>query len=546
MKRYVRWIIAGVVLLVLAALVVWTFSQETAMTPRASEAWSRGRIIGQTPLKRHVALQPAPDGGVYLIWQNLEERLELVHIGVDGKVLLERVLPVGAQKARDPQLQVGADGRLNLLWREGEHPRSTVHYVLLEADGTPVSQPQVLSDPASPVLDAPRLILDAEGQRHAIWADEAGIQWAALSAEGILLDAPTLLAPEGRFPAARADSRGWLHLAWQRLEIAAAQPVYYVALDPESGVVDEPEEIAQVFLRTGQRLGEPAIGLTPETGYVLWWVQDFRSIYSWSEYASFPLEFPQQRQVEELQLRRGENPAGVYTLEKLRTPLLMALSESVPDPDGTDVPRSQVAVIVLGQDEAEEQVVSASTQASMKPVLTVDDRSHMHLAWLETAEFGQYRVVYASTAPEVMENYNALTLWDILDAVFSKVFQLSIVVVAAWAAFIVWAIFPLLGLLAYHLVTGEETLDTVRSRVALGTALAVEVALTFRMPPLIGVEVAWSVLRWGVPAVTATVTTVVMVSVLRRRVDRHLFGAFFLFTVVNSVLQVILYLLFQG
>ena len=543
MKRRVLWIIIGVVLLALTALAVWASSQ-TPMIPQSSEAWSRGQVVGQTPVKRRVALQPALDGGVFMVWQNMGKQLELAHIGVNGEILLSGVLSVGAKEACDPQLQVRPDGRLNLLWREGEHPHSTVHYILLEDDGTPVSQPQILSDPAIPVMDAPQLILDSNGHLHAIWADEAGLQWAVLSAEGTLLEAPTLLASAGRSPAVQADDRGRLHLIWRRQESTHVEAVYYVVLDPESGVVGEAEEIAQIFLRTGQGLGEPVIGLTPETGYVLWTVQDFKYVASSSEYAYFPLEFPQQKQVEPLPLGHGRYPAGMCSLGEFRTPLLLALSESVPDPEVAGVVRSQITVITLGESESGEQVVTASVQASLKPTLAMDDQSHLHLAWLESTEFGRYRVVYASTAPEVMQNYNTPTLLDVLDTVFSNVFRLSTLIVALVAVLIMWAVLPFLGLVLYHLVTSEETLYTVRSRVALVVVLVLEVALTFAQPPRIGVEASWPALRWVAPAVTAVVTAVMMACIVRRRKDMHLFAAYFLFVGVNSLLQLVIYFLF--
>jgi hypothetical protein len=106
-----------------------------------------------------------------------------------------------------------------------------------------------------------------------------------------------------------------------------------------------------------------------------------------------------------------------------------------------------------------------------------------------------------------------------------------------------WASIPFIGLLLYHLVTSEETLDTMRSRVAVIAALGTEVALTFALPPNIGVDVTWSALRWVVPAVSVVVTAAAMVRVVRRREETHLFGAFFLFTIVNSVLQIILFML---
>jgi hypothetical protein len=538
-KKLVRWSIVGGVLLSLVPLAAWV-SAQTSMIPRASGTWSRGQVIGRTPVRRRAALQVAPDGGVFLIWRNLEERLELARIGEDGEVLLNRVLSVGADEARDPQLEVGADGRLSLLWHEGEHPHSTVRYVLLEADGTPVDQPQVLSDPASPILDPPRLVCDADDRCHAMWADEAGIQWAVLSAGGTLLKTSTLLAAEGRFPAVRVDNQGRLHLTWGWQKRANVWIIHHVALDPVTGALGQPEELAQVFLRHGQRLGELTIGLTLETGYVLWGIQDYAVASSSSEYAHFHLEFSQQRQVEPLDLRRGRNPAGVYTLIGPQTPLLLALSESVPDSAGGA--RSQIAVIGLGQ-RVQEDVVTASSQASLKPTLAVDSHSRLHLAWLESAGFRQYRVVYASTAPQVIENYNALTLLDVVNAMFSSVFQLSTLVVTLVVTLMKWVSIPFLGLLLYHLVTSEETLDTVRSRVAVVTALMVQVALTFVLPPSIGKDVLWSSLRWTVPAVSAVATALLTVSFVRRRKGTHLFGVFFLFTALNSVLQMAVFLL---
>ena len=63
-----RWIFLGALALALAVLIVVAASQ-TPKLPRTSEAWSRGLIVGQTPVKRVVALRPVPDGGVYLIWR---------------------------------------------------------------------------------------------------------------------------------------------------------------------------------------------------------------------------------------------------------------------------------------------------------------------------------------------------------------------------------------------------------------------------------------------------------------------------------------------
>jgi len=545
MKKHRIWIIVGVILLALVALTAWASSQ-TPMVSRSSELWSRGRVIGQTPVKRRAALQTDSDGSAFLIWQNMGDQLELAHIGVDGEMLLTHVLPVGDGEAGDPQLRMADDGRLLLLWREGEYSHSTVRYVLLETDGALVGQPHTLSDPAIPVLDAPRLVTDAQGRHHVIWADDAGIQWAVLDDAGALLAGPTPLTASGRSPAVRVGDQGKLHLLWQQRLRVHVESLYYAVLDPEdtSGVVGEPEEIAQIILRTGQGLGEPVIGLTPETVYVLWVIRDFKYAASSGEYAFFPTKSPQQKQIGPLQLRQGRYPEGLYSLGGTQTPLLAALSESVPDPEVMGVVRSQIAVLTLGQ-EAQENIVTASAQASLKPTLVMDNHSNLHLAWLETTEFGVYRVVYASTAPEVMENYNALTLWDVLDAVFSNVFRFSTLIVALVAVLIMWAILPFLVLVIYHLVTSEETLHTTRSWGALIVALALEVALTFILPPRLGVEAAWPALRWVAPALSALAAALAMANVARRRKYMHLFVAYFLFTGINCLLQMVMYFLLE-
>jgi len=125
MNKYMRWIIlGGLIAAVVVLRAVASSSEAETMTPRASGEWSRGRVIGYTPVKQPADLQPAPGGGAFLVWPNLDGRLELAHIGADGEVLLDRVLPVEMRRARDPQLEVGPEGRLHLLWREQEGPHA--------------------------------------------------------------------------------------------------------------------------------------------------------------------------------------------------------------------------------------------------------------------------------------------------------------------------------------------------------------------------------------------------------------------------------------
>jgi len=542
MKKFGLWIIVGLVALTLIGLVAWAYSQ-TPMVPQASETWSRGLVIGKTGIKRAVTLQPAPDGGMFLAWPNLDDQIELAHIGRDGEVLQDTVLTLEAKQARDPQLRTGPDGLLHLLWREQGDPRASVRYIRLDADGTLVGQRQFLSDPGSNVTDAARLARGADDRFHALWSEETGIYWTPLDASGGLAPDPTLLIPDGEAPLVRVDDTGRLHLVWQYTVPGRAVKIYYAALNPETGELSEPEEIAEIMITGPMQLEDVSLGLGQDAAYVFW--SDYNSrfdIYSLA-YTSFPLDDgARQRQTGQWELSMSDGPTAISSLDGQQSPLPIALSERIVGED--QQVELQLALIAAGQEGMSEQVITASSQASLLPVLVADERSYLHLAWLETSGFGEYDVVHASTAPEVMENYNTLTPLDLLNAALNGVFRFSTIIVSLVGSLLMWAVGPLVMLAIYHVATSDEILESTRSRVAVIAVLVVEVALTFALPPRIGVGGSWPALRWLAPTIGALAATTVTVRVAQRRNDVHLFGAFFLFTLLNSLLQLALYLLF--
>jgi hypothetical protein len=397
MKKSVRWIVLGALLIAIAGLRVWACSSAPAeMTPRASEEWSRGRIIGHTPVKRPVALRSAPGGGMFLVWSNLDARLELVHIANDGEVVLDRVLPVGRKAAHDPQLAVGADGRLHLLWREQGSSGADVRYALLETDGTVVSQPQSLSDPGGGNLEICRLARDAKGHLHALWTDDAGVWRAVLNQAGKVVGEPTLLIPEGFSPLVRVDDDGDLHIVWQQEPKTNTRCINYATLDLEKGELSDPQEITTLALSTRLKLMDVAFGLTQDSGHVLWAGYDTSFDHYAFRHTSFPLNADQQKRIDTWRLKLGDGPLEISTLDGQRTPLPVVLGENLMGPGGQSEHQLSLITIEAEQDQVE-QIVTASTQASIKPVLIEDNHSNKHLAWLETAGFGRYDVVYAST-----------------------------------------------------------------------------------------------------------------------------------------------------
>ena len=101
-----------------------------------------------------------------------------------------------------------------------------------------------------------------------------------------------------------------------------------------------------------------------------------------------------------------------------------------------------------------------------------------------------YRVAYASTAPEVREAYNRLTVWDVTDRALGLAIKLFMAVGLTPVLAIYWSLFPLGWLLVYLLLTGREHLTTPGTWVALGISVVLEVVSTYlyyphrsRMPP---------------------------------------------------------------
>ena len=542
MRKWYVWTILAVLAVVVGARFVWASSDDTAtMTPSASEDWSRGRVMGLTALKRRAALQVAADGSAVLVWPNLEGQLQLVIVGLSGEVLVDTVLP-HAESAVDPQLQIGQDGSIHILWREGPATEASIRHLLLAADGTPSGEALVLSDPASSSIADPRLVLDAQGRPHALWVDATGIYWAMLDAQGTAVEDGGLLVADGFGLDVQADDAGAVHLIWQEEYDLNALKIFYALLDAETNAMTTPEEMLEI--QNSGRLGieEIALALTDETGYVLVAGYDRSFDRYMFQHVAFALDEPSQKDEGIWVLRSGVGPVDASPLGGQHTPLTFAISEQVGL--GRQRIELQSAIISLQEGELVEEVVSASPSASSRSAVAVDSASNMHMVWLDTAGFRQYHVVYGSTSPTIKEQYDIMSPRDTLNAVLDQVFQLSLVVVGAFPGLVAWALVPFLGLVVYHLRTSEEALETSRSWIVLGVALLLEVVLSFAFPLHIISEISWAGIRWVAPAVSALVAGGVTAFSLRGGRRGQFLSAFLLFTLVNTLVQVALYLLF--
>ena len=569
MKRWGYWVVIAGVLIALVVLIGWANAYVPLMTSRASETWSRGRIVGTTPVSVQVDIRAASDRGMFLAWADLDGRLHVARVDARGRVVADWVPALDSDIPREPRflvepLESEDDFRIHLVWRETGDSRSLLTYARLDSAGSVQVGPLPLSLPGD-AAQSPHVAFNRRGGIEVFWVGNAGVYRATLSAEGEMQGEPALLAEDGEIVSVQVDRRGTFHIAWLQATDPREKVIRYASLDPEQKDLSQPEEMDRVFLRPGQVVQSLTLGVDSDTGYVLWVVQDMKYVTSSAHYAFFPLEIPRQKKVRDLQLDEGGDPLSLWAMRGQHETLLVALTETIMTQDG---PRLQIGVIVPqgerspgdfvwmavgGQGSTlaiaqggwpeDQYVVTASDRPSLKPSLAADERGNLHLTWLETGGFGVYRVAYASTAAEVRAAYNSLTVWDITDRAMGIAMQLFLALGLTPVLAITWSLFPLMWLLGYHLVTGRENLSAPGTWAALGVSVLLELLFTYLIYPYrSSLPVA---LRWTLPLVAAVAALLLTAVYLRKQDERWLFGAFFVFAVAYGFFQVVCFVLLR-
>jgi hypothetical protein len=574
MKRWGLWVGVGIVLLAAIALIGWGGAYIPPLTSSASEAWSRGKILGVTPVNVRVDVHTAPDG-IFLCWVDLNDQLHMAQLGTRGQVISERTPALGTDVPRDPQLAVGPGGEIHLIWRETGGERSLLTYAQLNSTFSVRVDPFFIS-PVGDKAQSPNLAFNRRGEIEVFWSGQAGIYHTTLNAAGETLGEPVLLVEDGEEVSVQVDQKGIFHLAWLQT-LGANKAIYFASFDPDRRDLSQPEGMVQLVLKAGQTVPSLSVGIDTDTGYVLWVIQDSKSVFSKAQYAFFPLEIPRQKKIRDLELDAGGNPQGLWPVRGQFETLLIALTETVMTEDG---PQLQIAIVPLHgeqtsgdqawampgsrasgnlklvvsgfrdlgaasqavQDDLSDQyIVTASERPSLRPTLVIDESGEMHLTWLESGGFGRYQVAYASTAAGVKEVYGRPTWWDVANRVLEIAMHFFMAVGLTPVLAIYWSLVPLGWLLLYLFVAGREHLTTPGAWVAFGIAILLEMTSTYlyyphrsRMPPL---------LQWSAPLGTAAVGLILALLSLRRREEKSLFGAFFVFAIVHGILQVMCFVL---
>ena len=534
LRRLPLRLILLVLVLAFVGLTLWGRTASPPFTPRASREWSKGQPIGETPLNETVAAQ-ATSHSTYLVWTDPSRQLRFVRLNRPAQVVVDTFIAVPTFRPRSPQLAVGAGDVLHLTWLDELEGDSVLKYDRLDISGRPLFDPVTVSLSDEPA-ELARLVLNQQGGAEIFWSGRSGVFHTTVDEAGEIVRPSTLLIPGGGTPSVQADREGKIHLAWLEAESSSNQSIHYAVFDPEQRVLSSrPDQMAFVFLRTGQSLDGVTMALDDEYGYVFWSIVDRRDGASWTEYVSFPLNDPSNMVRSELRLGGVEFIRDAFFLDGQRSRAFVAVSGIT---SGTG-PGAQIALAIFRQGQfIGHQVITASGDASLRPAILSDAMGELHMVWIDTIGFNRYRVLYASTTDQAKQALNVLTLWDVADTVVGSAMALTLVILFV-PLMLAWSLLPAILVFVYYFATGDEKLGSFRSWAVFAAAIVLQVAGMIVRPP--GYNATFS--RFVLPAFLAVVALIPVYVYLRVKRQRSILIAFAIFVITHGLLRLVIFAL---
>jgi hypothetical protein len=522
-----------VLVLAFIGLVAWGYSASPTYTPRASSEWSKGRPVGETTLNEVVAAQ-ATSHSTYLVWVDLSRQLHYARLNRAGETVVDTFIAVPTFNPRGPQLVIGVADTLHLTWLDTLEGESLLKYVRLDISGRPLTDPASVSLTNEPV-ELARLVLNRQGQAEIFWSGPAGIYHTTLDEAGEALRPNTLLVPGGGTPSIQVDGKGDIHLAWLEAESSLNQSIHYALFNPEQRTLSSPVQMTFVFRRVGQSLDGLTMALDDEYGYIFWSITDRRDGASWTEYLNFPLSDSPSVTRAELVLRGVDFIRDAFFLDGQRSKAFVALSGDVLG----ERAGSQIALAIFRQGQfTGHQIITASGEASLKPVVLTDVMGELHVVWIDTVGFNRYRVLYASTTDQAKRALNVITLWDVTDTVVSGAMSLTLLVIFV-PLMIAWSLLPGTLVLVNYFLTRDEDLGSLRSWGIYATAVVLQIAGMMVRPP--GISGPFT--RYVLPIFLAGVALAVAYINLRVKQQRSILIAFAIFALTHGLLRMVIYAL---
>ncbi len=562
-KKLVRYGILFAMLLTLAGCDVVSNRSD-----KPSPDWSRGLRIGVASLNQPVALQIDGQGHAHLVWYTKIEEISKLHyaqLDDQARVVVEKDLDIPLFDPHRPQLLLDTQGNIHLALLAREDGVKSLSHFLLGYDGEALSEPVRLSLPGKEV-ESYQICLGQEGRVEAFWSDREGIYHLGLNERGDVLSPPTLIVPQGINPSAQVDSSGTIHLAWAQGTSSQGPALYYAAFQAPEPV--EGTRLARLGVVPEAALFGPSLGLDIDNVYIFWTIEHRAGLEAGTAqayYVSFPSGQPSRLTPREVNIansdlvtmpsvaggQRNEVTAtfNVYVSSGFKAYFEQPKMVEMGPVNMRFSPEMQVAMAVFTEGRMESYQLAAKTgSASLRPNLVADSASNLHLTWLDTAGFGRYDVYYASTSPQAKAWLDRTSSQDVL--LKTADVALGMLSGVALLPFVVlWIFFPLLWVVLFYAIVGEDELALKRVKVALGVAIVLYTGTKFmtlpssllyalldQVPPLLS-----SALVFGVPLIIFALALNAVYAYTRRADRATLFPALLIFVATDALLSLLIY-----
>jgi hypothetical protein len=521
-----------------------------------------------------------------MVWSTEEAaqmQFRFVRLDGDGRTAADHLLDTPVRQPSQPKLWCDGAGGIHLFWLDSAAQQEpTLYHARIDARGTLTLPARQVLPPNTPV--AGYAISQAIPEALDIfWSDSARpsavLYHTRMSLSNLEVVRSTPLGVRGAMPAAMIDSRQQVHLAWYSTDPNQGDGIVYARFDPARDMLSRTTWVAGVPAST---LYPPEIGLDWQQAYVFW-SQERRGGGGGTPSAetgcrSISLGNPGDIRDCGLSLPLTDRPKYTPSEGELAYHSLAHIEDNGPEASSnyTYMPyplpgqRQELAVVlstrlVSRQGRGELQIVLSilrggtlegyqpagqTHSASLRPIAVADDRGQIHLAWLDTAGFGRYRVYYASTDPQVKANINRLTFADILGAFAGRIWNTA----AAFSflpMLLVWLFPPLLVLVISYLIFPDRDMRTRSGRLWLGGAVVLYLAAkTLIVPsflwyaPFLDLVPArlQDLLIFGLPGAIALGSFLLMRWFMRRFEHPEILYGFAVFAAIDATLSLVLYI----
>jgi len=423
-------------ILVVAALLSAGCSGQTDRMWLNAPDWSRAQFVGQTSVGARPVFALGPDGQVaFLLVANPSGRAHPAAVLLDenGQKLWERDYPKLNMARPDKAQAYWAHDLIQAFWLSNE---SLYRAQIDPADGQMLALPQKLSGDLR--VNDYAVVVD-ENDDLEVWFGGPRIAPGLYRLSGDdLTSPPQLIDEQGIRPTLAYDAAGVLHALWARYPMGQTDiSVLYAknAGAEESEIV----QVAEPKAALGSYFYGPIMGITADTAYIFWSIEIRTGVAAGSvdaRYVTFPLQDPHAVSAPtqlyfpaDYHLAYEDWPEGEFRAGRRAPasgPRTGKITQIYPHSDATAAELVTIqralthftmrgtafqvgTTFFAGQKPESYQLLSFSGGDSRWPYITSDKDKWLYASWLERGEVDGFRVMYASTNPQIKRAYDQLS-----------------------------------------------------------------------------------------------------------------------------------------